>query len=374
MSQASTGGGRLGQLRGFLDHDPDNLQLIADTVSAALDAGEMDEAAALVARYEALAALSPAMLNLKGLVALRSDRFDEAVAAFDALLEGGADAPAIRLNLAWALTRAQDFERALAMLDADVLALGASAAALRISVLHNLQRLDEAMAEGRDFAALYPDDQRLMGTLAAAALDAEDVELARLYASRAGTAHDGLATMGFLLLDDSRIGESAALFDRILAADAGNARARLGKGLGLIANGDLNGAAPQLDAAAERFGDHLGSWIAAGWAYYLQGDHAAARARFERALALDDTFAETHGALAVLDLAAGDVEGARRRTETALRLDRNCFGAALAASMLLEHDGKGKAAAKVREAALNFPIGAGGKTVAGALAARNRQE
>ena len=119
-----------------------------------------------------------------------------------------------------------------------------------------------------------------------------------------------------------------------------------------------------------RFGDHLGSWVAAGWVYYVKGDLATSRARFETALALDDTFAETQGALAVLDLLDDDLESARRRTEIALRLDRNCFAGALAKSMLLEREGKGKAAQKVRDAAMNFPIGPGGRTIAKSLAAR----
>ena len=41
-----------------------------------------------------------------------------------------------------------------------------------------------------------------------------------------------------LLLDEDRADKSAALFDRVLAGDAGNARALLGKGLGLLARGE----------------------------------------------------------------------------------------------------------------------------------------
>jgi tetratricopeptide (TPR) repeat protein len=213
-----------------------------------------------------------------------------------------------------------------------------------------------------------------MGALASVALDAERVDLARRYASRAGSNHDGLTTLGMLLLDEGRAVESSALFDRVLAGEPGNPRALLGKGLGLLSAGDVGGAAERIDAAATRFGDHLGSWVAAGWAHYVMGNLAASRARFEKALALDDSFAETQGGLAVLDLLDGEVESARRRTEIALRLDRNSFGGALARSMLLEREGKAKAAQKVRDAALNHPVGPGGRTIARSLAARARPE
>jgi Tfp pilus assembly protein PilF len=357
------------RLMGYLDHDPDNLALIADAAAAAADEGETQAASELIARYAALEPLPPALLNLGGVIAMQEKRFGDAASSFAALREAGEDAPAIRFNLAWALAMAEDHEAALALLDDEVVAAGPRAAALKVQLLHRFERLDEALECGQALAALYPDDQSLMGALASAALDAERVDLARLYAQRAGTNHDGLATMGLLLLDEDRIDESASLFERVLAADGANPRALLGSGLGRLARGDAAAAAERLDAAAAAFGDHLGSWIAAGWCHYVQGDLATSRTRFETALALDDTFAETHGALAVLDLVEGKTESARRRADVALRLDRNCFAAALARSMILESEGKGEAAQKVRDAALNFPIGPSGRTIARSLAA-----
>jgi tetratricopeptide (TPR) repeat protein len=363
---------RKDRLLSYLGHDPDNLQLIRDAADAAVSEGDDAAAQSLFERHEALAPLPPEMLNLRGLAALQASRFDEATAAFTALLETGEDAPAARLNFAWALTMTGDYAAALTLVDEAVVALGPSGAGLKIRLLHHLDRLDEAMEEGAALASLYPHDQVLMGTLATAALDADRPDLARLYAERADSHHDGLSTMGLLLLDDNRINESAALFDRILAADANNPRALLGKGLERMAGGQMAEAASWLDRAAMCFGDHLGTWVAAAWAYYVQGDLETARARFETALALDDTFAETQGGLAVIDIAEGRIEDGRRRTEIALRLDRASFGAALATVMLLEQDGKPEMAARVREAAFNVPVGIGGKTLAQALAARRR--
>lgn len=360
---------RLRQLLAFLDHDADNPHLLADAAAAAVDEADPAMALALIDRYAERAQLPPALLNLKGVAAMGEGRFEEAAAAFAALREAGEESPVLRFNHAWALAMAKDYDSALPLLDDEAVAAGPRGAALKVQLLHHFERLEEALECGARWAEAYPEDQSLMGALASAALDSEQADLARLYAERAGTNHEGLATMGLLLLDENRVDESAALFERILAADAGNPRALLGDGLGRLARGDTQGAAGRLDAAAERFEDHLGSWIAAGWAHYVQGDLAASRARFETALALDDNFAETHGALAVLDLAAGDREGARRRTDIALRLDRNCFGAALAKSLLLESEGKPEAAQKIREAALNFPIGAAGRTIARSLAA-----
>ena len=122
-----------------------------------------------------------------------------------------------------------------------------------------------------------------------------------------------------------------------------------------------------LERGAEAFGDHLGSWIAAGWAYYIAGDLARSRACFERALAVDSNFSEAHGGLAVLDLVAGDEAGARRQADVALRLDRASLGGVLARTLLMERDGDAAGAAKARERAMRAPIGAGGTTLADAI-------
>ena len=98
------------------------------------------------------------------------------------------------------------------------------------------------------------------------------------------------------------------------------------------------------------------------------GDIKTARARFEEALRIDDTFAESHGALAVLDICAGDLEDAKRRVGVALRLDRDCLSAALAKSLLMMSAGRERSADKIRETALNMPVGPNGRTIAEALA------
>jgi tetratricopeptide (TPR) repeat protein len=365
---ASAQPARLDRLRNFLEKDPDNLQLIADAASAALDEGKAGTAMALLDRYSELKPLTPELVNLQGLAALGDGRWDDAAASFERLLADDRDEPAIRLNLAWARSGAGDSEGALAMIDDAVLAIGPAAATLKVQLLHDLERLDEALESGAVLAELYPAAQELMGALASVALDAERLDLAGSYAARAGRSQDGTAARGLLMMEQNRTAESVALFDEVLARDAEHPRALLGKGLALLAAGEPAQAAAFLDRAARRFRDHLGSWVAAGWAYYVVGDLEQSRARFETALALDDTFGETHGGLAVLDFAAGETESARKRCDVALRLDRNCFSGALAKSMLLEQDGDPASAQRIRERAMAHPLGASGRTIARALA------
>ncbi|MGE5566079.1 MAG: tetratricopeptide repeat protein [Parcubacteria group bacterium] len=359
---------RLKRLLGFLERDPDNASLLADAAEEAFGEGERETAAKLLARYEAASPLPPPLQNLKGLTALSGGDFATAADIFQALLSENSADPVLRFNLAWAKSMLEDWDGAVEMLDDETAVTVPNAAALKIHGLHHLGRLDEALACGRELARRMPDDKDLMGALANAAIDAEDLALAREYATRAGGQHEGLSALGMVLLNDSDIPAAMTAFEHALEVRPDDARAAVGKGLALMAENNPAKAAPWLDKGAERFGEHLGSWVASAWAYFAAGDLVTSRARFEKALAIDDTFAEIHGGLAVLDIAAGDLESAKRRTEVALRLDRQCFSAALAKSLLLAAEGNAQAAERIRNIALNTPLGQSGKTLMQSMA------
>ena len=360
--------GRLQRLLGFLEADPENLPLLADAANAALDESQPETAADLMERYRTLAELPPDLLNTAGLAAMRSGRYEQARAAFTSLHEAGHDHPAIRFNLAWLGAIEGNFASAVELVDDDVVQAVPRAASLKVQALHHLGELETALDLGQAMLQRLPEDDALLGALSAAAIDAEQYDLAASLAGRAKGGADALTTRGLVALNEDDASRALALFDEALAQRRDAPRALIGKGLGLLVAGDLDGAAPSIEKGAEIFGDHLGSWIAAGWVQFLRRDLAAARRNFEIALRHDDNFAETHGALAVVDLAEGHLDSAERRTEIALRLDKDCFGAALARMLLLQMQGNPALADRIRERALNLPVGVGGKTLAQAIA------
>jgi len=355
---------RLERLLSFLAQDPQNANLRADAAGLALDERQFELASELLDDV----GTSSVLLNLKGVAALGTERFDQAAAAFEELRAGGEDNSAVRFNLAWAKAMLGDFTETEALLDDEAIAASPRGPTLKIEALHHLDRYDEGLEQGERLAELYPDDQALMGALATLAMDAGDAALARDYAERAGDTPEGLAARGMLMLEDGDPADALDLFDRAIDQKPMSARAWIGRGLGLLSQHRSNEAAEALEKGAQLFRDHLGSWIAAGWAYFTQQDYGKARSCFEHARDLDPNFAESHGGLAVLDIVEGDLESAARQCEIALRLDRMCLGGALAKSMLLEHEGKPAAAQRVRELALSSPIGPDGKTIGAALA------
>ncbi len=364
--------GQFERLLGYLERDPNNAGLLTAAVASALAEGRPGEAEVLLYRQSKRAPLSPAHEYLRGIVLLRVGRYDEARAIFSALLAEAPADPTLSLNLAWALACRKDYAAAETVLTDAITREIAEAALLKVRMLHQLGRLDDALALGHDSLDAHADKTELLGALSEIALDLKDTTLAHQFAERAADNPEALSTIGLLFLIDDTPEAAAEAFDRALAGQPNNPRALLGKGLSRLARGDVEAAAADLDRSAALFDDHAGSWVASAWAYLLAGDYLTSRARFERALIIDADFAETQGGLAVLDIVQGDLASARRRTDAALRLDRRCLGGAFAKTMLLSASGQPHDAERVLQAALSTPIGPNGRTLVQAAVSLGR--
>lgn len=360
---------RLGRLLGFLESDPDNPALLRDAVQAALDGQDFGRAEDLATRLRDVlpeAVEGPYFLSV---VAMQRQDFARAAELLEPLLARD-DQSSIRFNLAWSRAMLGQKAEALALLGETATASIPAAAMLKVQLIHEAGDFDLAMAEGKAALERFPDDPGLLGAMSTLALDLEDLDLARACASKGGDHPEALAAAGVLDLQDGDPEAARTRFDRSIAIRPHNPRAWIGRGLASLVRQDSKGAAGDLDQGAQQFGDHIGSWIAAGWAHYLSGDVDAAAQRFERALALDDTFAESHGSLAVIEIAQGNPESARRRVRVALGLDRQCFSAALA-QVLLSSDNPERASAIV-ERAMSTPINDSGLTIASYMAGMAR--
>lgn len=358
-----------GELSAFLARDPDNLSLLADSAQAAHDARRWEDAAALIERHRTLAPLPTELRHLEGLNAMARQDWDGATTIYGALFEEGHDSPPIRFNFAWSLAMAKHGADALPLLDDATVEAIPQAAQLLVGLLHESGDLDEAAERARQLLERHPDHRGLNATVSTLAIDIEDIALARQTAERAGDHPDAQVTLATLMLSEDQREEAARTFDRVRTANPASPRAWVGHGLATL-EANPRVAAQDLDHGASLFGTHLGSWLAAGWAHFIAGDAAAARDRFETALAIDDTFAEAHGSLAVVALMSGDLNDARRRADIARRLDRESFAGALAASLIAASEGDATKAERIVALALQVPVDAEGHTIAQALARR----
>lgn len=363
---------RLRRLSDYLAIDPANAPLAVECAEAALAADLPDRAIEVLGEIDETGELGDMVVNLTGIAAMRTGDQATAQAQFERLLESRPGDPSLRFNLAWSRALAGDFEKARGTLDPAMIESLPQAAMLDLQLDHQLGEFEQAGEKVRRYLDRHPDYGPLQAAASVLAMDLEDIELARACASKAPTHPDAMATLGSLDLAENRLEAARERFERSIAIKAANPRAHIGLGLTELAGGHAAGAAGHLDRGAEQFGDHLGSWIAAGWAHYLAKDPAAARARFETALALDDTFGEAHGSLAALDALEGDLDSAERRLEVARRLDRTSFSAALAGVLLAAAAGESDKARQIFEIAANQPLTHDGRTLVQALAELSR--
>lgn len=359
---------RFERLSGYLDADPDNLSLIGDAVDAAIAEGQYEPALLLIDRYGALAPLPPQMVNAAGLVALHQSRWQDAARLCTALLEQGQDEPSVRFNAAWAMAMSGRHEEALALLDDATVDVLPQAAALWVNLMHGRGEFDAAAQRAPALLERHPEARALNAAISTLAMDVGDMDLARRAATQAGDHPEAVTTHALLALGDGAAAdEVGALFDGAIARNPELPRAWIGRGLNRLTH-DPKQAAVDLDRGATLFGDHLGSWIAAGWAHLLAGDSGAAQERFERALALDDRFAEAQGSLAVLAILSGRVEEGERQARVARRLDPACASAALAMMLLAAGRGDEVRAKAIMEQALRQPLEQGGDSLGDYLA------
>lgn len=359
---------RLERLLDYLDQDRANPGLANDCAEAALDAGRLTLAAEILAPFDTAGTMDARGHNLSGMAAMRSGDQRMAQRHFSRLLQDFPDDPAVRFNMAWSQALAGEHGAARATLgdvgDTDL----AQTAMLDLQIHHHLGEFDAAEEKLAAYVDRFPDYAPLQAAASVLAMDIDRIDLARTCAERGGDHPDALSTLGVLELGDQDLDSARALFSRSLETRPHNPRANIGFGLVELASGNSQAALPYLDRGADEFGDHLGSWLAAGWAHLLAGDRDAARARFETALAKDDSFGEAHGSLAALDAMAGDLESARHRVEIALRLDRQGFAAAFTGMVLAAAEGDEDKARRIFEFAASQPLTADGKTLAQALA------
>jgi tetratricopeptide (TPR) repeat protein len=369
---------QLERLLGYLATDPTNKILAGETAGVALSSGQPIIALEILDAVAKLISLDGPLTNLTGLAALQSQDFDRATKTFQGLLDQSPQSHELRYNLAFSTSRQKDIEGALNLLDEATTQALPQAALLKVQLLHFQGHFEDAMESVKAALHHHPDEIALLGIASVLAMDLEDTSFARSCAQRSISLYqdgaigrsanpDALTTIGYLTLDDGDLTSAVSFFENAIVASPFAPRAWIGKGLTDVMAGHYGVAAINITKGAQMFEDHLGSWIAAGWAHVLNKDLAAARTVFERVLALDGTFSESHGSLGVIEMMEGNLEAAKALASRALRLDRQSFSGALVTSMLLSSGGNAEAANKIIERALTTPMDGQGRTLTDAM-------
>jgi protein O-mannosyl-transferase len=238
---------------------------------------------------------------------------------------------------------------------AAVVALALAAlAALTVAARRQLATWRDTRTLFERALAVDPRNYVAHASLAADALAAGEVELARTHAAEALAIYPldpaSLTTLGRVELAAGNLDAAQAVLERAARLQATKwVRYHLGKVY--QARGDASGAAREYAAALALDPSLVDAHFNLGQARYALGDKAEARACFERALALGPDHAGAWNGLGVLALEAGDLATAEAHFARACELDPGYADALHNLSVVLERLGRTEEArAKAREA------------------------
>jgi tetratricopeptide (TPR) repeat protein len=196
-----------------------------------------------------------------------------------------------------------------------------------LQACHHSGGLEEAihLAEEHLQSATFP--RELFGVLSLIYFDAGQSVEARACARAMGDTQslEASIVLASLSLLDGAVDEARGVVAS--AVELWSDQPRLYSVLGQIklVEGNFVGAEGDLRRAVLGMPAHIGSWHALAWSQILGGRLDDARASFDRALALDPNFSETHGGIAVVAALSGDRVTASAEATKARRLDAGSF-------------------------------------------------
>lgn len=351
---------RASRLRMFATQDPSNPVLLCDLLDALLGEGQVSEALTqLQSTADSVRAL-PTVKFREARCALMTGDFAAVVELLQPLA-GATEAPAgIAHDLAYAHFSLGRFDAAMRALD-DVRPQGEDAvpvALLKARILHHQGQYAAALALLETIAG-GPRLAEALGLRAMLLLDNGDTAQAAKAAAQAlgidPSQYEAAIVAGTVALWEQRLDASQSLFEQVLKRDPHSGRALLGMGQNRMLRADLPAALATLQRATTEMPQHVGSWHALAWCQLLQGNLAGAENSFGRAFAIDRTFGETHGGLALAHALRGDRVAAEESIKRATRLDANGMAARYARSVLLLDEGQEDEARAIVDDILKSP-------------------
>jgi tetratricopeptide (TPR) repeat protein len=337
----------LDQLERYLEIDPGNDTLRVAAFETALGGGQLDRAKAHLDMVFRDQAASPAWGLRRAHWLIASRDWTAARAQLQALRRLP-DAPPSLIECAFhdealiALLTGE-FDRGIELLEP--LAAGPACPpalqALWLRLLHRVNRLDEAFAAAKLWNAQAAMTPEAKGVASLVALDSGDLLVSKRWSDAAlaqlPKTLEAIVARASVSMGEQDPQRAARLLVPAAQQHPNDGRVRSAMAFTLLLQGQLEDAGREFLAAVALMPSHVGTWHGLGWCELLQRRYAAALDAFEKALALDRNFAETHGGLAVVHARMGQRNAAMQAIDRAARLNRHGFAAQYAQAVL---DGK----------------------------------
>ncbi|WP_434577358.1 tetratricopeptide repeat protein [Pseudomonas sp. Z5-35] len=350
---------RLARLLTYLGHDPANLSLLIDALSLAVDLGDTSYGQQLIDHVKTRAIEEPKVLALAAHASLQAGQYADAGDFGDKAIEGGLDHSAVIFNAAMGHFYNGNYASTHALLSrlsnepdspTPLLVMHARA-------LHHLEETEEAEVLAARALQQEPQNTEIRGLLALLQYENDNYSPALI------TAHETLADDPDQL--DALIACASVHFEQNNITASRNAWlhtvathpdcGRAWSGLARLEFNELefDAAEEHLKTAVAFMPDHIGTWHLLAWVYILRRDSVQARQALDRSYALDRTFGETHGGLAIVDVMDGMKERALKGIRRALKLNPGGLSARYAEALLFQEAGQPEKAAQLIDQVLD---------------------
>lgn len=336
---------RLGQLQQLLRADPGNQRLARECVDLALACGDYDF---VLHRTQQVLSSSPQDLTAsfdRATALIGKREYGKAIGVLREITALQPELRAAQINLGLCHYLLAQFADARTPLEAAYRAGERSPGVLRllVSTYHHLGLMSEAIAIARENPQAAAEDAALAGVYALAYLDANQAQSAAKWAMKALAADpnciDGLTTQATLDVSRMHVAHARERFERVLQLSPENGRAWVGLGTLALLERNLPRARELLTRGVELMPTHVGSWLVLAWVHVFSRELDSAEQVLQQAAKIDRNFSEVQGGFAAVAALRGDVQGAQRGIEVALRLDPKCLSAQFARSVLISRSG-----------------------------------
>lgn len=337
---------RLTRLLKYLEHTPNNLNLILEAITEAFENQSTSILGELIRGAILSHPDSPDINAYAGLFYLQNQNFPAAKFHLSKAMESGITADAVIYNHAYANYQLREFESALNSLAKirGMNPLEKEVVLLRSRCLHNTDQLSLAISELKEFLNRNENDKEIEGQLALVLYDSDSYEDAMYYANRSishtDPSYEGLlarASTAFVL---KNYNNAYADFKKAAELNPGSGRALSGLAQVDFYNFQFDSALEHLQSAVQEMPDHIGTWNLLGWVWLMKDNPSAALIAFENAYKIEKSFGETHGGLASAFALLGQTDKAEKHIKIAKRLDPSNFSHVYAQMVLLNKANK----------------------------------
>jgi len=337
---------RLNRMISFLDRDPGNTRLLQEVLSLVIASGNLQHIRHWIRHLESHPVEDTAILAQMTHLQLLNRNFAAASDYGDRAIQAGASHPAILLNAAYGHFYSGHYERCAAILTSLTEKNDATVGTLLLHAraLHHQNAAESAEQLVTRALQNEPVNVEAKGLLALLHHERDSnhhaLQLAHEVLAQNPSQLDALLACGSVHVEQGNMkaARKTWLHTVMLHPTCG----RAWSGLAQVAFNALEfvDAEAYLKKAVTYMPDHIGTWHLLAWVYILRKDSVQARSALMQSYALDRSFAETHGGLAVVDVLEGKQKAAQLGIRRALKLKPDCLSARYAEILTLQNTGK----------------------------------